>query len=538
MVVVTQAILVAGDRLPSIDTLAYLEAGRNLLDGNGYTRQGTPELHFPPVTALGLAGLERLTGDEMHAVWLWNLTWGLALVALLTAIAWWISRDDDVTVATAWLTTPVGGLIVLSIRGGAGSEVPSVTLVLAAALLVLIALDPRTPRSVAAQVAALAGAGAVCGLSYVTRPESLLPGLTIGAGASLILLRAERSARDARARRRVLALTGGVVFVVTAALFVGPYVAYAHGHTSVWSLSSKTRDASIEAWSDVARGDRLARDQVLYEIQPDGVSLGPRTRSLTALARDDPSGWLGIVGVNATAVLRFYLLWQILPLFLLVPALAQLWATRHRRETLLLAAVGLWPLITCLVFFTQSRYLMLTTAVLVPFGAWGLVGWTRRRTPRVRRATWWAVGALSLVSLIVGAWPLLPGSPDPERTEQRTAGEWLERNTPAGARIMTRSFPVQAYAHRPVVALPYANLDETLAYARRMGVSYLVADETNLTHRRPLLAVALLGSRSAPEGLRLVHEFTQGDRTVRIYALDPPPDPSRYPPRPLGYVGD
>ncbi len=535
---VVQAVLVAGDRLPSIDALAYFEAGRNLLEGNGYVRQGAPELHFPPVSAVGLAGLERLTGDEMHALWLWNLTWGLLLVAVLTAIAWWISRDDDTTVATAWLTTPVGGLIALSIRGGAGSEVPAATLVLAAVLLVLVTLDPAARRSAGSRTAGLAGAGGLCGLAYLARPEMLLPGLMVGAGAVAILLRTR--AGDGRpAPHRVRRAGAGVAaFGLAALVFIAPYVGYQHAHTGTWSLTSKSKDASIEAWRDVARGDRLARDEVLYEIQSDGVSLGPETRSLTTLAREDPAGWLGIVWVNTTSVLRFYLLWQILPLYLLVPAAAKVWATRRRRDTLLLGAVGLAPLVTCLVFFTQSRYLMLTTAVLVPFGAWGLVEWARRRTPRVRRATWWVVGVLSVVSLAVGAWPLLPGSPHPERTEQRTAGQWLDRNTPADARIMTRSFPVQAYAHRPVVALPFASLDDTLAYARRMGVSYLVADETNISRRRPQLADALLAQAEAPAGLRLAHEFTQGDRTVRIFALDPPPPPSEHPPRPLGYVGD
>mgnify|MGYP001103582899 CR=1 FL=1 len=536
--VVLQAILVAGDRQPSIDALAYLEAGRNLLDGNGFVRQGSPELHFPPVTAIGLAGLERLTGDEMHGVWLWNLGWGLITVALLTAIAWWISRDDDVTVATAWLSTTVGGLIALSIRGGAGSELPACALILASALLVLVVLDPRARRGLPAVLAGLAGAGVLVGLAYLTRPESLFPGATVGAVALVLLARDTRRGGGTASRTATVVATAAVAFGLAVGAFVVPYVAYGHAHTGHWAVTSKTKDASIEAWRDVARNDRLARDQVLYEIQPDGVSLGPDTRPLTVLAHEDPGGWLGIIGINALSIGRFYLLWQILPLFLLVPALAKLWATQRQRATVLLAAVAAWPLVTCLLFFTQSRYLMLTTATLIPFGCWGLVDWTRRRSATGRRRAWWAIGALSVLSLVVGAWPLLPGSPNPERTEQRTAGRWIAANTPEGARVMTRSFHVQAYGDRPVVALPYGDLDEVLAYARRMGVTYLVADETSIARRRPELDGPLLGQRTAPPGLRLVHEFTERDRTVRIFELDPPAPPTDEPPRPLGYVGD
>src|SRR5690606_3398930 len=47
--VVLQLMVVAGDIVPAVDTLIYLESGRNLVEGNGFTRFGGPELHFPPL---------------------------------------------------------------------------------------------------------------------------------------------------------------------------------------------------------------------------------------------------------------------------------------------------------------------------------------------------------------------------------------------------------------------------------------------------------------------------------------------------------
>ena len=54
----------------------------------------------------------------------------MATVLLLTAIAWFLSRDDDVVIATAWIATLVPGVVTLAIRAGSGSELPTMALLL------------------------------------------------------------------------------------------------------------------------------------------------------------------------------------------------------------------------------------------------------------------------------------------------------------------------------------------------------------------------------------------------------------------------
>ena len=311
-------------------------------------------------------------------------------------------------------------------------------------------------------------------------------------------------------------------------------------------MSSKNKDASIDAWRAVAQDDRLERDQILYSIQPDGVSLGPETRSLTAIAKEHPRNWLTIAWINTTTVLGDYLghpqsdglTWQLIPLFLTVPALAQIWKTRRRGSTLLFTALACWPLVTCFFFFALPRYLLMTTAVLIPFAAWGLVEWTNRLKLGRRRMVWWTVGALLVLSFVVRAWPLMPLTSVPERTEQRTVGEWIAENTPEDARIMTRSFHVQGYSDRDVVAMPSAEYRSMLEFARRMGVSYIVADENTIRRRRPEVYDILMRETGAPAGLELVHEFTERGVVVKIYRLDPAAQPTDQPPLPLGYVSD
>lgn len=540
---VLQIMLVLGDRLPSVDTISYFQTGRNFVAGNGFTREGSPEMHFPPVAPVSLGFLEKVLGSEMAALRTWNLVWGLAAVLLLTAIGWYLSRDDDVTVATAWFATAVPGVMTYAIKSSSGSELPTLTLLLGSALLVLRTLDAERGWTGARRIAGLVGGGALVGLAYLTRPEALMPGATIGLAIVLIALRQP----DRTLAQRLRAAVGyGAAFGLATLLLMAPYVNYTHTNTGSWALTSKTQDASIDAWRAVAQNNRLERDQILYAIQPDGVSLGPDTVPLTTLAKEHPRGWLTIAWINTRTMIHDYVgspwkygpVWELIPLFLLVAAVGQMWITRRQRGTLLFAAVGAWPVITCFAFFALPRYLMMTTAVLIPFGAWGLVSWTRRLRPGWRLATWWAVGLLTLLSFIVGAWSLLPATTTPEHTEQRTAGIWLAEHTPKDARVMTRSFHVQGYSERPVVAMPYGEYRSVLEFARRMGVTYIVADETTIKRRRPELYDILMRENGAPVGLKLAHQFTQDGVTVKIYQLDPAAPPTTQPPLPLGYVSD
>jgi len=538
-----ELVLVLGDRIPSVDSMSYFETGTNFVNGRGYTRGGAPEMHFPPVAPVSFGLLEKALGNQMFALRLWELVWALAAVLILTAVAWFISREDDVVVATAWIAVAVPGVVTLSIRAGSGSELPVVVMLLASGLLTLLAVDRTAERSNAKRLLLLFGAGALVGLAYLTRPEALMPGAVIGLAVVLFALRDKEKTWP---ERFTSLLKNGAAFGFAALLFVAPYVNYTHSNTGSWSLTSKTKDASIDAWRAVAQDDRLERDQILYSIQPDGVSLGPETVSLTQIAREHPRNWLTIAWINTTTIFGDYLgrpwetgpTWELIPLFLSVPAVWQMWRTRRKGSTLLFAGLGAAPLATCFLFFALPRYLMMTTAVLIPFGAWGLVTWTNRLALGKRRLAWWIMGGLMILSLVVAAWNLLPYSNTAERTEQRTAGQWIAENTPKDARIMTRSFHVQGYSQRDVVAMPSAEYRAMLEFARRMGVKYIVADENTIKRRRPEVYDILMRETGAPAGLKLVHQFTERGTRVKIYELDPPAPPTLQPPLPLGYVAD
>lgn len=550
-----QAVLAAADRLPSIDGVAYLEAGTNLVGGDGYVRAGHAELHFPPVVPTVLGLLASAT-DDLTAVRILDLVGGVALVAAIVAVAHRVGRDDRTTVLAAWLAPTAPGILLLTKSGGGGSEAPATALVLAAAM-VAMGGRPRAPGEVSRAgpgrwLARGLAVGALVGVAYLTRPEALLPGLVVAAGLVLAARRrrpaatppsaAPSTAHPDRWRAPLLAALGVVVALGAVA---GPYVVWLHGQTGSWSPTSKSKEASIETWQALARDDRLGRDLELYALDPATGELAADPRPLAELARDDPGGWARVVGLNTASLGRHLVAprlgvgpaWTMVALPLLVAACWRAWIGRRRPTTLLLVALALVPVAaTTLAFFVLPRYLVLTTAVVVALSADGLIRAVDRSSPRAARVITWVTAALVATSFLSAALGLsVPRAYDP--TEQASAGRWIAEHSAVDDRVMTRSYHVQYAAGRPGVVLPAGELDEVLAFARRNGVRFLVADAASIRGRRPDLAEPLLEQDDVP-GLRRVHSFTERGRLVVIWELDPPAPPTDRPPLPLGYAGD
>ncbi len=490
-----------------------------------------------------MALLEKATGSEIGGLRVWNFLCSALVITFIVLLAKRLWKDDATTVAAAWLGGTVTGLTPLFTRQGGGSESAALALLLVGAYFAIGAIGPETSQrsSETRRLLGLLAAGFAVGLAYLARPESLLPGGFIGLG--VFIEAARRPGTFAVRTQRVVVWSAA--FGLAMLVCLAPYLVYLHGHTGHWSPTAKSQDASIQAWRAVAENNRLERDRVLYAVNPAGTGLGVPTESLTTLAKNDPRGWLGIVGVNIRMLFKLFVVptfsfgpsWRLLPGFLLVPAGIELWRTRRRRSTMLLAAMGLAPVVTCVAFFTLPRYLVVTTAVLVLFAARGLAEFQRTLSPKAWRVLLVSTVLLMATSTIAEVKPLLPGVTTNDPIEQAAAGRWIKANTPVHSRIMTRSFHVQAYAHRPVVAMPSSDYATMLKFARRMGVDYVVADEATVSRRRPELYAALL-EWEKPPGLTLIKTINERGQEVRIFELSPKPPASDRPPIPLGYVSD
>jgi 4-amino-4-deoxy-L-arabinose transferase-like glycosyltransferase len=519
------------DDAPATDETAYLRSGVSLVEGDGFARDGDPELHFPPFVPFLLGLASKVFADPHTGTVVVTCLASTALIVPLALLGRRIG-GEAAGLATAWVVALGPALSTTLVNRGAGSEAVYVLLVASGLWLTVSAADTRGR----ARLVRVVGAGALVGLAYLTRPEGLF--MAVPLGAAVVIPAVRGVARGHRVRRAAPAVAA---FALPLVVCIVPYAMYLHDHTGSWQLSAKAQDASIEAWHAVARGDREARDRVLYALDPAGFDFAAGRTSLAALARDDPGGYLGIVGTNVTnlvtdivnPVTGQYLAWLPLPLPLWALAGLGVWRHCRSRVVLLVLAVGALPVATALVFFVQPRYLVVMVALAMVLVGAGVA--TLSRVPR--RAVMVGVMALLALSSVqafrggAGGW----WHPS-DHSDQRQAGEWIAAHTGPDDRVMTRSMVVEYYADRPTIAIPYADLDEIVDYARHYGARYMVVDWYTVVRLRPQL-VAL---RHADEvaGLRLVHEVRAEGRTTRVFALEPAPPSAAAMGPPLGFVGD
>lgn len=529
----------ATDDVPTTDATAYLRTGESVWNGDGYRRAGEPELHFPPVTPVLLGGAEGLFGDPLTGSVVVMVIAGTVLLIPLAGVGRVIG-GDRAGLAAAWVGAFVPALTTVPANQGGGSEGPYVLLVVSALWLALAAAR-RTGWS---RLAGAAGAGALTGLAYLTRPEGIsyaavfLPVLILAGLGGWATVRGGRIVPRGLRNAAVLA----VVFGLGLAVFVVPYVGYLHTHTGRWELTAKARDASLDAWRAVAEHDRRARDEIFYELDDEGVEFVAGRATLAELVKDDPAGYLGIIGVNmhtaaselTVARLEPFPAWELIPLPLLLLGAWAAWRARRQPGVPAVLATAALAAVVPLAFFVQPRYMTPAAAIACVFAGVGLAAFPLRW----RHAAWGVAGVLLVFSLLGGLGGLPHFLAPREQVEHRRVGEWLFESTPPGTRVMTRNLVVDYYADRVMVPMPYSSMPRLLHFARVHGVDYVVADEYQLRAQRPQFH--RLFERGPWPGLRLVHGLVEDGRITRVFALDPPAEVDRGNelPSDVGFVGD
>jgi hypothetical protein len=523
--------LAISDDVITNDASAYLRSGASLWAGDGFRREGHPELHFPPLYPALIGGLHRLLGDPQRAMVVATLIASTALLVLVASVTRRLG-GDRAAVAATWVAALAAGLTDVPVTSGSGNEVVFVFLVLGAIRLALLAHD----RTSFARYAAALASGGMVGAAYLTRPEGLLyaPVVVLVVAAPIVVF---------RARDRVSRLVAVGLIAVGLAVFVVPYASFLHTNTGHWELTAKTNDVSITAWQAVADHDREARDAEIYELADDGITFAAGRASLASLARDDPAGYRSILETNVRRLLDEVaepvdrphsprLGWSLLPLPLSLLALWGAWRLRRRASVWLLLTALMLPTATAVAFFVQVRYLIPATAfvcILVGLAFAELKG-------NVARI---AVG-LAAVLLGFSLYAAADGSEGflnrREPVEHRLVGQWLHDHTPPDARVMTRSMVTEYYADRRAVAIPYAEPAEVLAFAEHHGVDYIVADSYSFNELRPQLTDWINGP--PPYGYEVVYERVQaGRRVVVLQAITHPPAETLDPPG-IGFMGD
>jgi hypothetical protein len=385
-----------------------------------------------------------------------------------------------------------------------------------------------------------AASGLGVGLAYLVRPEGLLFTLVVVPMLALPVLGGWRGLRRAKGAswRRAGLLT--LAFLVPLVLLVAPYVRYLHEETGRWQLSAKTRDVSIESWRAVAEERRPQRQAILFDAG-DTFEFPP-TRSVATLIRDDPIGYLDIVGINLSRLYQVtfdtsitpYPHWALLPALLVLLAAFAVWRHRHDRAVLATVAALAIPVVSAVAFLVQARYLVPTAALACALVALGLVSLPSR---------WFKVAVgVTLFLLVTSSAANLYGSehgwfhPTRGSDEHRRAGEWIADHSRPGDLVMSTTTIPGYYAGLATVPTPYANQQRAIEFAQRYGVRYLIVDQAHGTRFRPQLR-PLAYANPWPQ-LRAVHEIREEGRRLVVYELVPRPDEADPDAPLLGQVGD
>ena len=108
---------------PASDETAYLQSGMSLLDGDGFTRGGRPELHFPPLLPFVLGLVHKLVGDPHTASVVVTLVAGTVTIVPLALLARRLAGPRvgaEAGIAAAWVAAVLPGLATMPARGAPG----------------------------------------------------------------------------------------------------------------------------------------------------------------------------------------------------------------------------------------------------------------------------------------------------------------------------------------------------------------------------------------------------------------------------------
>jgi hypothetical protein len=442
-------------RVISADGIGYVSAARALLRGE-FAPLITYGVVYPSLTAaVSTLGLDTESAGRIVSA---------VMGSLLVVPLYLLGRDFfDRKVAT------VACILVIawpSLRGWAGEVMTQATYITLLFTWYWLLWQAYRRGSLRWALAA----GAVAGLSYLTRPESLV---AFAAMAPLLLLPAAGAGSVKRRLVLIAACTGAFI------LMLAPFVLLVHQVTGVWQISGK---------GGVTLADALSQ----YLGRPD--------------MKNEP----GFQGIGFLDVIRSYpdFLWinfrknlaqtlqTMVPLYVWGAALFGFavgeWSWQRVTGRLYLLA-SFAPLgVIVVFFFVGPEYLQPYLPVLFMWAGNGLCTAERcllrplaAKGRFSRYASWTPLSLVAVSALTVFFFveqvPADRNKPyrcedDGGRYDQRRIGEFLKKQLPPGSRIMTRWGRISFYAEMENIGMPQAGLMEMIDTARKNKVRFLIID--------------------------------------------------------------
>src|SRR4030095_4395479 len=203
----------------------YAAIAENLLAGKGYVGlglTGKPQLLFPPLYPFSIALTSFIAPNTEFAGRVVSLLMGLGLVFVMFKLAALLyGRTVGLLTATLIGLHPLLVRLSVSVQ----SEATYFALVLSAIYCFLKGLDGPGVRW-------LFGAGAACGLAYLTRPEAILFPLVLSGYLCAVAYRSKQSWRTT--------LTRAFLLLIVFALLATPYMFFLHRHTGRLRVEGKS----------------------------------------------------------------------------------------------------------------------------------------------------------------------------------------------------------------------------------------------------------------------------------------------------------
>ena len=510
---VLRTALVSVDRIVRWDEPDYLILGRNLFTGRGYTVSGHPELHYAPLFPLVTGVLYPLTHDMKL-----NSDICFVLFGALTLLPfYWLSRrlfGVRVAIMSTVFLCFFPALNSAVLFWGTMLEPLYLFLLFAAFYAVWLAWEKQS-------VLACVVAGALFGLSYLTKPEAI-----VYVGLVLVLLVLANLWRRSLFRwRTILGILGMALAFV---LVISPYLAFLYRHTGRIMVSGKLGVTYVAGQGAVDHDPGLY-DRALSQLDEAGEEIiwfsSDRFKyNIMDYIQADPRGFLRRIWQNVNTLEEVLFARQVFPFHLLVLVglglFGSVWDRDRTVKELFLVAAAV-PVFIFLPFHIELRYFAPMLPILLLWVAKGiaaLADWwqaslasapTASRTPAALGRGLSILISLLLVLYFVAVQPrVVRDGLAGLNTSRREAGNWLKANAPAEVLIMSRDTEVPYYAERRWAATPNEDYATFIAYIRKRGAAYLIVDEREVTVIRPQLSL-LLNEDDPPSGLR--HVFTAPD---------------------------
>ena len=505
------------------DEACYLWLAKNLFSGVGYTYyNGQPDFHFPPLFPVVLGALNWLVGD-------WETVSRVAYVifgSLLPLPVYLLGRD---------MYSPRIGVV----AGFMAAAFPAYTtgILFAETLsepLYLLCLFTGIYFAYRAsrceRIAPAAGAGGLLGLAQLTRSESqvyLFIALVFLAGAVYFRGRPRWSRGAAQL----------AVVVGTFLLAVFPYAIYLHHHLGSWRIDAKSTTSYTTTRGLVTHnGTVFQRDtwglnsagEVLYFADTSDRSLPEllvteyRGRVLSDVKANAKNLWNSFQKPSVCGR------WMLL---LAVGGFAANRVLRRRPSGDVLNALVMASLAPVLIFFVVDR---LTYGALLAVILWGACGIdlllhlietlgarAGGRLAGTRVALQGIVIALVLSYFARSGYRYFQKSL-PDQDEVWACAEWLEKNTPPDAVVMTVNFEVSFHAGRGWLPVPVADTGSVLDYGRKRGATHLCLRGRYLD-RRPDQRRELYEQAATTADLELLVKSgeNKGEPVFVVYRLKP-----------------